>query len=156
MLLASDGWLRAGLPGRHVLSRGISGLLTHSRRSGGQAMVEYALGLMIFLSLIIGVVDFGRAFVTHNLLANTAREGARYGTIPGRTEAEIISYASSKAGLPGITVTVENRGTPGSTTDPVVVSASSTFVPITPLIEQLCCSGGSLVLSARSSMLVER
>jgi len=37
-----------------------------------QGMVEYALGLALSLYLIMGVVDFGRGFLVHNILANVA------------------------------------------------------------------------------------
>jgi Flp pilus assembly protein TadG len=55
--------------------------LLASRR--GQAMVEFALVLPIFLLLTIGVVDLGRGIWAYNTVAFLARDGARYGTIPG-------------------------------------------------------------------------
>jgi Flp pilus assembly protein TadG len=122
----------------------------------GVTTVELAFGLMLSLYLIFGVVDFGRAFALYNAVSNTAREGARYGTIAGRTDSQIISYALSRSGgFAALTVTVPDMGTPGNNTDPVVVQASANFVPITPLVSQICCGGGSLTLSARSSMFVE-
>jgi hypothetical protein len=121
----------------------------------GQSMVEYALALTVFLLLIMGIVDFGRAFFAFNLVANTAREGARYATIPTRTSAEIVSYATGFAPLFGVTVTVLDRGTAGDSSDPAVVQAAYVFTPITPLIGAICCGGGTLTLSARSSMYVE-
>lgn len=119
-------------------------------------MVEYALGISISLYLIIGVIDFGRAFVAYNAVANTAREGARYATIASRSASDIVAYATSKAaGLRNVTVAVVARGTAGNAADPAVVQASYTFTPITPLISQVCCSGGPITMAARSSMVVE-
>ena len=47
-------------------------LLRAFKPLSGQGMVEYALGLALSLYLIMGVVDFGRGFLVHNILANVA------------------------------------------------------------------------------------
>jgi hypothetical protein len=120
----------------------------------GQAMVEFALSITVFLYLVMGIVDLGRAFVTHNLIASAVREGARYGTIPGRTDAQIVGYATGTlGGIPGIAITAMPPITVSGV--PVIVQASATFIPITPLVAQVCCGGGSLTLQARSTMVVE-
>jgi len=49
------------------------------RSQSGSAAVELALVLPILLLLIIGVVDYGRAFYTSITVANAARAGAEYG-----------------------------------------------------------------------------
>ncbi len=51
------------------------------RKDKGQAMVEFALVILIIVFIIIGTVDFARAFFTWASMANAAREGARYGII---------------------------------------------------------------------------
>lgn len=135
-------------------------LVAHIKRSlggeVGQSVVEYALGLSLSLLLIMGVVDFGRAFFLFNLVASTAREGARYATIGSRTSAAIVTYAQQQAGIGGLTVSVVSRGTAGNPASPAVIEVSTTFSPITPLIGAICCSGGPLPLAARSSMFVEQ
>ena len=52
-------------------------------RSRGQALLEFALVLPIFLSLLFLIVDFGRVVWATNSLANAAREGARYAIVHG-------------------------------------------------------------------------
>jgi TadE-like protein len=52
-------------------------------RSHGQALLEFALVLPIFLTLLFLVVDFGRVVWATNSLANAAREGARYAIVHG-------------------------------------------------------------------------
>jgi Flp pilus assembly protein TadG len=44
----------------------------------GAAAVEFALILPILLLLVLGLVEFGRAFNVQISLTNAAREGARY------------------------------------------------------------------------------
>lgn len=45
---------------------------------GGQALVEFAMALVVILMLIFGVVEFGRIVLVYNGIANGARIGARY------------------------------------------------------------------------------
>ncbi|KAB0666539.1 pilus assembly protein [Oryzomonas japonica] len=47
------------------------------RGSKGQALVELALILPILLLLILGVIEFGRAFYMKNTLTNAVRHAAR-------------------------------------------------------------------------------
>ena len=47
---------------------------THRR---GQALVEFALVIPVFLVLMVALFDLGRAVFAYNTLTNAAREGAR-------------------------------------------------------------------------------
>jgi len=55
----------------------------------GQAVVEFALVLPIFILLVFGAIEFGRAYYTLHLLTNAAREGARRGSLPNQVEADV-------------------------------------------------------------------
>lgn len=48
------------------------------RGEKGGNLIEAALVLPLLLSLLVGVVDFGRAYYTYIAMINAAREGARY------------------------------------------------------------------------------
>src|SRR5574340_438685 len=48
-------------------------------RKRGQSMVEFALAFPIFLMIVIGIMEFGRLFITYTSVYAAAREGARYG-----------------------------------------------------------------------------
>ncbi len=56
---------------------------TPTRRPGererGQALVEFAVILPIFLLIVFGVFDVGRAVYVNSVLSQAAREGARLG-----------------------------------------------------------------------------
>ena len=53
------------------------------RHIGGQGLVEFALVVPIFLILLFGMVEFGRAWMTKNILTGAAREAVRiYAVIP--------------------------------------------------------------------------
>ena len=51
------------------------------KREDGQAMVEFALVLPIFLLILCGIVDFGWLFYNQLSLNNACREGARYAVV---------------------------------------------------------------------------
>jgi Flp pilus assembly protein TadG len=55
-------------------------------RSDGQALVEFALVMPIFLALLFGVVDLGRVIWANDSLASAAREGARYASVHAGTK----------------------------------------------------------------------
>lgn len=55
----------------------------------GQAVVEFALILPVFLLLVFGAIEFGRAYYVRHLLTNAAREGSREASLPSRTESDV-------------------------------------------------------------------
>jgi Flp pilus assembly protein TadG len=69
----------------------------------GSAIVETALVLPIFFMVILGIAEFGRAFMTVNLLTNAAREGARLAIMDGVNNQEvtqaIIQHVESTVGV---------------------------------------------------------
>lgn len=128
-----------------------------ARYETGQAMVEFAFTALIFFTIIFGVIDLGRAIFEYNLLASSAREGARVAVISSYTDSDVINrVVDSSAGfIASGDVTIS--GSRSCTTDPcgsVTVSVQHTFTPVTPLIGTLI--GGSITLHASSTMVVER
>ena len=47
----------------------------------GQSMTEFALSLVILLTLLAGIVDLGRVFFAFIIIRDAAQEGAVYGSI---------------------------------------------------------------------------
>ena len=128
-----------------------------ARYETGQAMVEFAFTALIFFTIIFGVIDLGRAIFEYNLLASSAREGARVAVISSYSDSDVINrVVDSSAGfIASGDVTIS--GSRSCTTDPcgsVTVSVQHTFTPVTPLIGTLI--GGSITLHASSTMVVER
>ena len=52
-------------------------LARYGRDERGQALVEFALVLPILLILVLGIIEFGRAWNLHQTITHAAREGAR-------------------------------------------------------------------------------
>ncbi len=59
-----------------------------SKRDGsrGQGLVELALVLPIFLTMLFGIVDLGRVVWANDSLANAAREAARFAIVHGGSD----------------------------------------------------------------------
>lgn len=116
----------------------------------GQSLVEFALILPIFVLLIVGVFDLGRAFFSYIAITNAAREGTRVVTFwPGKTTIpNVITAVNTEIGtspmvdVANITSIVIECGDPSAlvTTDaqlqdcpsdqPVHVTLTYTFEPI--------------------------
>ena len=64
-------------------------ILGHNERNA-QAVVEFALVLPLFVLLVFGAVEFGRAYLRQHLLTNAAREGARVGSLPDSDEQAVV------------------------------------------------------------------
>ena len=81
-------------------------------RKKGQAVVEAALVLPLFLLILCGILDFGWIFAHQIALNNTSRDAARYATIQ-YAEADLQNLVTSRVqatggmgGGAGILVTV--------------------------------------------------
>jgi Flp pilus assembly protein TadG len=48
-------------------------------RQSGQALVEFALVIPFLILVFMGIMDLGRGIYAYNVVASSAREGARYG-----------------------------------------------------------------------------
>jgi hypothetical protein len=54
-----------------------------TKRGRGQALVEFALVAPIFVFVIFGLIEIGRAVFYQQVLDSAARDGARYGVVHG-------------------------------------------------------------------------
>lgn len=58
------------------------------RRQVGAAIVEFALVAMIFLTLLIGIMEFGRWLFTLNAASEATRLGARLAVVCSKSDAD--------------------------------------------------------------------
>jgi Flp pilus assembly protein TadG len=132
-----------------------------AKRSGlrderGVSLVEFALVATTFFMIVFGVLDLGRAAFQYNLIANSAREGARLAIIQSNTSAQVQSrvISSSANFIAAGDITITRSTCTAIPCGTATVSVRHTFTPITPLIRGIV--GNSLTLSASSTMVVER
>ena len=112
-------------------------------------MIELALILPLLVMLLVGIVDFGRAYSAQVSITAAAREGARVLALGGNSAAvtNAVNGAKGSATVTSITPTACPVGSTGTSTAvaTVVVSASFTFgIPFVPL--------GTKTFSASASM----
>ncbi len=83
----------------------------------GQSLVEFALVLPVFLLLLIGIAEFGRAWMTRNILTGAAREAVRIAAVQDNA-ASALARANAilaSAGVSGAAVNVLDDGVPFGT-----------------------------------------
>jgi Flp pilus assembly protein TadG len=69
----------------------------------GQAIIEFAIGSLIFLMIVFGTIDFGRAIFISAEIRNAAREGARYGKVHPSETSNIKQRALDQSTGTGLT-----------------------------------------------------
>ncbi len=77
---------------KRMKRRGVAG------NQRGQALAETGIVIVLLLLLIMGVVEFGRAFMVTNMIVHAARDGARTAAVvpaSDRDSAGIIEDTSS-------------------------------------------------------------
>ena len=75
----------------------------------GAALVEFALVLPVFLLLIFGGLEMGRAVMVKHILEEAARAGCRVASMQGATTNDVksvVNQALGKAGLAGYQIEV--------------------------------------------------
>jgi Flp pilus assembly protein TadG len=104
----------------------------------GATTVEFALGLLIFLMLVLGIVDFSRMLFTWSAAQEATREGARYAVVCDDTGQQALVLARMRALLPQIsTVSVAwaPSGCTASTCEGVTVSITGlNYQWISPIV----------------------
>jgi Flp pilus assembly protein TadG len=96
--------------------------------------VEFALLLPVLILLIMGVLDFARAFNVMQVVTNAAREGARSGIIPTNTSGDVTNTVNTylaSAGQAGCNTAGANLGSAGNAGDTVTVTVTCPFQTLT-------------------------
>jgi len=116
-------------------------ITTKSRkRQSGQAVVESALIMLVFLPVLIGIMDFGQFLYFHQSLAERARAAARYGAVhtysDGSDSANVAVYndpagtANGKTQLlPHLTTGIVSATLSGAGTDDARITVTISNYP---------------------------
>ncbi|WP_447774541.1 TadE/TadG family type IV pilus assembly protein [Variovorax boronicumulans] len=104
----------------------------------GATTLEFALGLLIFLMLVLGIVDFSRMLFTWNAANEATRAGARYAVVCDDTTKQDLVLARMQALLPQVqtaSVVWVPSGCTASTCQGVTVSITSlNYQWISPIV----------------------
>src|ERR1700745_1811132 len=56
--------------------------MRHKRQQLGSTLVETAIVILLFFSLVFATIEFGRAYNIYHTITNAARAGARFSVAP--------------------------------------------------------------------------
>ncbi|MGE0598266.1 MAG: TadE/TadG family type IV pilus assembly protein [Dehalococcoidia bacterium] len=136
------------------------------RTEAGQALVEFTMILPIFLLLLFGLVDFGRAFYTWLIVTNAAREGARVAAVQKpQSDVDARIYESfcesypTQCTLDPAKLSITRTNIQGARGEAVTIDLAYDFDYATPLGNILALIGGNsladLTITAHTSMRLE-
>ena len=113
----------------------------------GQSLVEFALVVPLLLLLVIGIFEFGRAWMTQNILTGAAREAVRILAVPTGSTAAAWDRADNVLRSAGIaTANIDVRD--AASYQPVSVIVTYNFPVLTGLIPGL----DNILLSSTTTM----
>ncbi len=129
------------------------------RRPGsqrGDSLLEFALMSAVFFMTIFGVTEFGRAIFDYNVVANAARDGARWAIVRGYTssspadEVAVKTYVRTR--VYGMNANVTTTWSPDNKPGGVVsVTVSTNFTPLTSYIPI-----GTIAIRSTAQMVITR
>jgi Flp pilus assembly protein TadG len=80
----------------------------------GTAALEFAIVAPLLFTVVLGIVEFGRAMMVLELLNNSARSGCRVGVLSGSDNNAVntaVTNSMSGSGISNPTITVQVNGT---------------------------------------------
>lgn len=101
------------------------------RRQDGQGLVEFALSIVIFLVILMGVVDFGMAVYRFNGVSEAAREIARVTSVHPCVVPDALTCTPGGSAETTAVVSVQKNLVP-ALTDPVFTCVDVAGAPVTP------------------------
>lgn len=143
-----------------------------TRSERGAALVEAAFTLPIMLLICVGILEFGRAYQTWQVVTNASREGARVAVLPEFTDdsvrarvktylkngglpAGIVDGAGTKVLITATTIPIDVAGTNTATAAKIRVEYPFQFMvlqPVAQLVVKNSKAGESFTMAATTVM----
>lgn len=132
------------------------------RRENGQNLVEFAVIVVLLLALVLGICEFGRVWMTFQVVTNASREGARLAALPTgfSTTSDVVTRVNNyltSANLDISRASVTAANVDGATgTDAVVTVQYTTDLlflgPVVRLLDPGSTLPGTLMLTGSATM----
>ena len=125
------------------------------RRDRGQAVVEFALILPLFVMLVFAICEFGRVWMNQHVLTTASRTGVRVGILPSSTTGDVQTAVDNHLTAAGLdpnsaSISMSNVGTSASSGAVTSVSVSYDVAILTgSLIPAL---QGTITLNSATTM----
>lgn len=137
------------------------------KREGGQSLVEFSMGMVVLLVLLVGVTDTARVMFTYLSMRDAAQEGALFASVnptdTGAIESRVRNTSNLMSGLgASITVTVEPTvtgklcfGATAGASHGVIVTVTYPSFPLTmPLIGAIIGSQNVGIRAAANNKII--
>ena len=157
----------------------VAAMVRYAKDEDAQSLVEFALTLPVFLLVVTGLFDVGRAVWQENTLAFAAREGTRYAIVHGsagvppvgpctthpcptsgteftnRNLQNIVDAVVNNAiGVPNISVTIDYLAMNNGRNQSISVDATAPFVPLPS--QYLLGNAFQITLRGGSQLVIQR
>jgi Flp pilus assembly protein TadG len=135
---------KSAAPSRRPMKRGQG-----SRR--GVAAAEFAIVAPVFLMVVLGIIEVGRAIMVQQVLINASRVGARRAVMLSSTEEAVLGAVSeytSAVGVGSVSTTVSPDPGTAEAGEPVTVTASVSFSNVSWLPTPWFMGGKTLTSSS--------
>jgi len=80
-----------------------------ARAERGQSLVELGITIVLLVTLAMGIIEFGRAFMIANMVTAATRDGARAAAVTSSTNRDATTGQISSAGKSAIQTQVVNE-----------------------------------------------
>lgn len=124
----------------------------------GAVAAEFALLLPVFLTILIGIIEFGMIMYGREIVTNATREGARAGITQGppKLSAGAITTISHNyltgTGVNPASVTFTATGAGGASPATLTVSAQYTYNFLVPYIPAMTGIPNPLIINTQTVM----
>ena len=119
--------------------------MARSLKRRGAHTVELAFVLPVFVSMVLGIVELGHAFMVQHLIQDAARQGCRTAILPQATNAivtDLITKLLKDEGIPQVTISILVNNAPGEV-------ASATTNDDVRVCDSIAASDVSLIPNCR-------
>ena len=115
----------------HRASRGLGARIENRER--GTTAVEFAICVVLLLTVVFGIMDFSRALYAYHFLSNSAREATRYAIVRGHACDPSVMGSACPAAASDITSYVQNTLAPpsGGLITPNAITVATTWTKCT-------------------------
>lgn len=122
--------------------------------TSGQALVEFALILPVFLLILLGITEFGRIYAAQLTVSHAAREGARLAVVgaPDATITQRVQESSPQLDASKLTISITPTQ-PRTRGEQVTVQVSYPVEIYAPLIRDML--GNPFIVQGQSTMRME-
>ena len=139
-----------------------AGVMLVVKKRDGQNLVEFAIVVVLLLALLLGIVEFGRVWMTFQVVTNASREGARVAALPTgfSTTADVstkvtdyMNSANLDPTLANITITNVDGATGTDAVVTVQYTADLMFLgPVVRLLDSSSSLPGTVTLTGTATM----